>query len=293
MTNDNDNEKRTLDLPNDTSLKFFAYGIFKPGQLAYSKIKNHVEEYEENVKINYEMRHRDGVPILIDKENNQHKTEGVIINFKEGHEEQAYSAISKTLLRKLYEWNTVKINGNDINILFGVKPYNGSNYIEEPEKRVKFDGKKDPFFKEAIELIEKNLNSSEFSGDAESFFELQMNYMLLWSAIDRYSSLKYNKRQQNWNRERFAKQKAFKNGINKFKDRYHRPVYSTNDLTMHKFNEEDSEETLNYYYTLRCNIVHRGKSKGYDYKLVETATRELLEIFKDILNDTFYENDLG
>ena len=289
MSNDGENKKRTLNLPNDTSLPFFAYGIFKPGQLAYSKIKNHVEKHLDNVKINYEMRHRDGVPILIDKENNQHYTEGVIINFRKGREEIAYKIISNTLLKELYEWKTIKINGDDVNILFGANPYNGSDYIEEPEKRVKFDGKKDPFFKDAIELIEKNLNSREFSRDAESFFELQMNYMLLWSAIDRYSSLKYNKRKQKWNRERFAKEKAFKNGINKFKDRYHRPVYSTNDLTMHEFNEKDSKETINYYYTLRCNIVHRGKSIGYDYELVERATRELLEIFNDILNDTFDE----
>lgn len=42
-----------------------------------------------------------------------------------------------------------------------------------------------------------------------------MNYMLLWSAIDRFSILKFNHRKQKWNNELFAKQKAFKEGIKK------------------------------------------------------------------------------
>ena len=58
----NNNEKRTLDLPDDIDLPFFAYGIFKPGQLAYSKIRNHVDENINNVEINYLMKTRDGVP---------------------------------------------------------------------------------------------------------------------------------------------------------------------------------------------------------------------------------------
>lgn len=59
MTYD-DNENRTLDMP-DIALPFFAYGIFKPGQLAHSKIRNHVEKTED-AEINYGMRIREGCP---------------------------------------------------------------------------------------------------------------------------------------------------------------------------------------------------------------------------------------
>ena len=123
--------------------------------------------------------------------------------------------------------------------------------------------------------------------DIENFYELQMNYMLLWSAIDRYSNLKYNKRKDSWNHERLAKEKAFKKGIMKFKDENHRPVYSTKDLIMHEFNEDEPEDTLEYYYTLRCNVVHRGKAMTGDYDMLKQATEELLEIFKDILKNAF------
>ena len=98
----NNDENRTLNLPYDTKLPFFAYGIFKPGQIAYSKIRNHVNNHSDNIEINYAMRQRDGVPILIDNENNHSHTEGSILTFKEGHEVETYSIISKTISRKLY-----------------------------------------------------------------------------------------------------------------------------------------------------------------------------------------------
>lgn len=96
---------------------------------------------------------------------------------------------------KLYEWQTITIDGNEVNVLIGLEPENGSIDILNYNERSNFDGKNDPLFKEGIELIENNLKSNENSCETiENFFQIQMNYMLLWSAIERYSSLKYNKR---------------------------------------------------------------------------------------------------
>lgn len=281
-----DPEKRTLNLPKNTNKAFFAYGIFKPGQIAYSKIRNHVAENIENIEINYQMRHRDGVPILLNEENSQYKTKGSIIKFKPDHHDQAYDLICKTMLKKLYKWEVIEINGEKVNILFGVNPEYGSDYIEDPNERVSFDGKNDPLFKEVLDLIEKNLKSNS-SMNPENFFQLQMNYMMLWSAIDRYSSLKYNQKELKKNRSKFSKEKAFKEGIKKFKDEPHRPVYSTDDLRIHKFNEDNAYESINYYYTLRCNVVHRGKAMHNDYYMLRKATEELLEIFRDVLKNAF------
>ena len=289
MSDNKHKEKKTLKLPNNIDLAFFAYGIFKPGQLAHSKIKNHIDKIENNVEINYQMKHRDGVPILIDKQSDYSHTNGSIITFKKGQKKQSYQIICNTLLKNLYKWKTIEINRKEVNILFGVDPKNGSDSIEDPDERVNFDGKNDPLFKEALKLIEKNLNTDKNTHKIKSFFELQMNYMLLWSAIDRFSSLKYNKRKKSWNNEKFAKENAFKEGIKKYKENYHKPVYSTEDLVVHEFDAEDHIETIKYYYTLRCNVVHRGKATVGDYSMLKTATEELLEIFKNILKNTFDE----
>ena len=282
------NYDTTLNLP-DTNLSFFAYGIFKPGQLAYSKIKNHVDEEKiENIEINYPMKLRDGIPILINREDESFHTQGTLLTFRKGQEMESYDIIRKTLSNKLYKWKTIRINEEAVNILIGLDPDYGSDYIENPKDRICFDGKNDPLFKEAMELIEENLKSSKPSMQAKNFFELQMNYLLLWSAIERFSSIKYNKGKMENNR-RFAKQKMFRESIMKFKDNRHQPVFSSDTLDMHEFNAYNPVETINYYYTFRCNIVHRGKSMYNDYDMLQTAAIELLEIFKAILDDTFKE----
>ena len=58
---------------------------------------------------------------------------------------------------------------------------------------------------------------------------------------------------------------------------------------MHEFDADDPYETLKYYYTFRCNVVHRGKAMIGDYSMLKTATEELLEIFKNVLEEAFGE----
>lgn len=287
MTYDN-NENRTLDMP-DIALPFFAYGIFKPGQLAYSKIRNHVYKTED-VEIKYGMRIRDGVPILIDDEKDYFRTNGVIMTFRQGQEEQSYRIISKTLLAKLYEWKVIEIDGVYVNVVFGVNPKKGSNFIEDSRQRVSYDGKENPLFSDALDLIERSLNQERNPYRIESFFELQMSFMMLWSAINRFSSLKYNQKFEIENYKKFARQKSFRHSIKQFEDRRHEPIYSTDDLEIHEFDAEDPIKTLFYYYTFRCNVVHRGKTAGEDYDKVEQATRELLLIFGNVLSDAFAES---
>lgn len=281
------NRNESLKPPSDINLPFFAYGIFKPGQLAYSKIEQYVEKYEKS-QIDYVMLIRDGVPIL-SKELNHSNTYGYIIYFKEEYKEKAYRIISNTESDALYEWDTEEIDNKQVNVLFGVNPRLGSSAPEGNFERVNFDGKNDPFFKEAIELIEENLKliSSDHL-DVKEFFELQMNYMLLWSAIDRYTSLKYNENSKGKNNRKFANEKAFKKGLkNHVKSKSRRKVYSAEDIEMYELDTEDPEESLKYYYTIRCNVVHRGKAIIEDKYMLKSSLDELLNIFKDVLKDTF------
>ena len=158
-----------------------------------------------------------------------------------------------------------------------------------------FKGKKDPLFKEGMELIRENLDSGNFYRE-KGFFQLQMNYMLLWSAIDRYCKLKYNKGTELKNREALSEDKLFedalslfsKGGLSKSKDRIpYKPIYSADDLTKRKFDIQNKKWFINYFYTLRCNIVHRSKSNFKDINLLEQATSDLLDIFEYIKKETF------
>ena len=276
-------QEYNLKAPKDINLNFFTYGIFKPRQIAYSKIKNFISQKERGI-INYPMKHRDGIPILINKEEEIAQTHGYILHFNKNKE--AYDIISKSLSNKLYKWGTVKIRNEKVNVLFGVNPRQGSNFIENNKDRRNFDGRNDPLFKEAIKLIEKNLNMP-YNHEINEFFSLQMNYMLLWSAIDRYCKLKYNKSTEHDNRIELSKEESFKKALKKYGRKKGRSVFSTDTLFEYKFNTENPQHCMNYYYTLRCNVVHRGKTSIKDIIMLKEATDELLNIFKCILNDTF------
>ncbi len=282
----NNGKKDKFDKKPDSNLPFFAYGIFKPGQIAYSKIRG-LDFALKEASVNYPMKQRDGVPILLKKENERYKTKGCLYDFSDG--EKAYKIICQTMSPALYEWGTIDVEGEKANVLFGLKPDSGSDSIEDASDRECFDGRNDPIFKEGIQLIRKNLDEEDFDWE-EGFFKLQMNYMLLWSAIDRYCKLKYNMGSEHENRLELAKENNFIDALRKIDDtRAYRPIFSTDDLIRRSFDVSNPKYCINYYYTLRCNIVHRGKTSIRDLRLLKKATADLLEIFEYILDETFSE----
>lgn len=285
MTNYYNNEERTLEIPKDTTLPFFAYGIYKPGQLAYSKIKNCVKKHYSN-KINYKMLMRDGIPLIMPAGNKSHtQTAGYLIYFNEQCSKTAYETISANMNEKLYEWNEIKVGENRANVLMGANPKMGSSDFEG--RLGDYDGRNDPYFKEAIEVIENELNDeNKHWSNINDFFKLQMSYLLLWTAIERYASLKYNctKIWQKW--KMLSNEDVFKESLKKHVKKQ-RKVYSADDLREYALNPEKPYYSIKYYYTIRCNAAHRGKALHADDYIIRQSLKELLAIFKDILKDTF------
>ena len=280
----NNDEDRTLNLPNDTDLPFFAYGIFKPGQLAYSKIRNLVKRHYEH-EIDYMMLMRDGVPLIAPEQNNYDKTRGNLIYFIDGCSRKAYEIISKSEDERLYRWEEIKVGQNRANVLMGVRPRKGSTPIEG--RLGDYDGKNDPYFKEAIEVVESELNDeSKHWSSMNDFFHLQMSYLLLWTAIERYASLKYNcpRVGQKW--KKLSGEETFIDSLKRHVQNK-RKVYSADELREYTLNPEKPYYSIKYYYTIRCNAAHRGKALHSDDYIIRQSLKELLEIFKDILEDSF------
>ena len=176
-----------------------------------------------------------------------------------------------------------------MNVLFGRNPSAGSNDIEDPSERKNYTGRNDPLFKEGLQLVKDNLKSGNFSWE-KGFFNLQMNYMLLWSAIDRYCKLRYYRKKEHESREELSKEKVFREALDKYAGgKHYRTIYTTDDLSKKEFDLDNPKYCLNYYYTLRCNIVHRGKSSFKDIDLLMETTNDLLNIFEYILEYRFNE----
>lgn len=277
-------------------LPFFTYGIFKPGQLAYSRIEKYVDSEKTDEKprdIPYRMYIRDGIPLIVESEKEFDSARGYLIYFKKGCERNTYLTISKTLSRALYEWKEIEVDGIPANVLIGLNPERGISRFGRPIHN--FRGEEDPYFDDAINLIAKTVKKIKESDEkhfieVNEFLDLQMNYMLLWSAIDRYTSLKYNIRGD----EKVVFAKEYSEIINRvLKDKLNkeRIVYNSETLWCNKLNPENPVDSLFYYYTIRCNVVHKGKGvEKRDYDLLADSLVQLYTIFKEVLDETFRKN---
>lgn len=56
--------QRTLELPERTNLPYFAYGLFKPGELAYGQLASMVEGNPVEMGVPGALYVRDGLPLL-------------------------------------------------------------------------------------------------------------------------------------------------------------------------------------------------------------------------------------
>ena len=280
------NFKKPLKPPSNLDLPFFAYGIFKPNQLAYSNIEKHVKRGVP-FEINYKMLMRDGVPLIVPNEN--FKSTGYLIHFKEDCKKEAYDIISKSQVDRLYKWEVIPVGENRANVLMGVNPDLGSSPMYENQGN--YDGRNDPFFTEALDVVENELNDeNKHWSRVEDFFKLQMAYMLLWSAIDRYCTLRYvGESFGDYHRE-LADEIFFKDALKKHVTSK-RTVYSSQDLWNYTLNPKKPYYSLKYYYTIRCNVVHRGKAIHGDEYMLRASLTELLNIFRDILDETFKGGD--
>jgi len=193
-----------------------------------------------------------------------------------------------------------------VNVLVGVKPSAGSEPYED-----RWKPQSDPLFSEALPVIESVIR--ELSGENQVFtanawtlfFKAQMAYLLLWSAIERYASLRYHLGQEVHKKViNIASEAAFQEGLRMIDEE--RQVTSAADpsskYTLSPVCQENSEEerlnkatkAIQYYYQVRCNIAHRGKAGSVphrDFQHVQKSLRELCPIFRQLLDAAFRDAD--
>lgn len=275
--------------PAGCSLPFFAYGIFKPDQLAFSRIKDYVIGEPKKCSVKYALYERDGIPFVC-KQNTKHKTQGYIIYFKENCSELAYDLIRKTESAKFYRWETTNTDYGEVNILFGRKPSKSNPVLVE---KGMYNGSNDVFFRHALNLISEEMKDYEYSDGFCNFFKLQRNYLLLWTCIERYTSLKYGENAKTYNNHKLAEEKIFKDSLKSYvkNPTEGRKIFDSQSLDYVKLDTEKPSKSIDYYYTMRSNVVHRGKSvSDIDEEKLRKSLVELLNIFQCVLKDTF--NDI-
>jgi hypothetical protein len=267
-----------MNIPEDPALPFFAYGLFRPDQLAFHRLREFVVRIQP-AEHRGELRLRDGLPIL--HPNTSGTVSGTLLYFSAGP--QAYSRIIEIEPDKQYRWQESVVAGERANVLIGRSPMKGSEPAEDS-----WDGAHDPLFTSALQVVKEVADdSAKFEWNLKPMFRLQMAYLLLWSAIERFVSLKYHLGDDVWKKvQHLASEPAFVSKLHEL-NLAERSVFRADDPQTKVTLRNDPEKAVQYYYQVRSNITHRGKGVVKDHERVLYALRELMQLFEAVLDSAF------
>jgi hypothetical protein len=278
-----------MDLPANTSLPFFTYGLFRPDQIGFRDLRACVAGYDKGWLVPGRLLGRDGLPVLLEPMYEDNRVEGTLLDFHPSHGEQAYRSIVGVEPAKLYRWSVMEARKGDIhrmaNVLIGRKGNRGSH---ELEKGI-WDGREEPLFSAALEVVEETLKHNEkFQWDLKPLFRLQMAYMLLWSAIERYASFKYHLGERVTEKVfRLVDDPEFASALSSLGPEQRRVYRSDNPEKVEVLVASNPRKALAYYYQVRSNITHRGKAAYNDHGTLVRSLEELLFIFRRLLDAEF------
>jgi len=282
-----------MELPQNTSLPFFAYGLFKPDELAHARIELLLARPPVRSFARGSLWIRDGLPLLKIEPNN--RVAGYLLHFHAEKSQEAYQTIADVEPDKQYRWEQTELDDlpGSVNVLVGRSPEKGSIHYEEPE----WSGRYDPVFVNALPLVRDIAQAyadHRFQSappdvfDWERMFRLQMAYLLLWSSIERYCSLRYGASLDPMKKVKLlGEEPVFGTSLREVVSRKDR-VYDSRDPSDHTIlDPQKPGPSALYYYQVRSNLSHRGKGAWKDGEIVRQSLNELLEIFGLMLQQDF------
>lgn len=273
-----------LQHPGNSIIPFIAYGSFKPTELRFNLIEEYVEDFCE-ISIRGLMEEKDGVPIFgFGNEGYFCFTyQAYVLNFKPEYTKQAYQRICENEPDSFYEWRVV----DNKNILIGKPSLKGKNeFLQES-----WSFRNDPYFeyglKACSEIFKNDITQFRDVSEKEyfPFFKSSSAYMLLWTIIERFCTLKYG----NLSPSQKLKCLTFDAQINWDElilniirtDKIYRSDKINEILVLDK--NKGAKKIMEYYYGIRSNMVHRGKEVFSDTFRISDSFVELKLIFEEIL----------
>ena len=280
----------TLALPQDITLPLFAYGSFQPGELCHRRLKPFLALPPTADRVLGTLLVRDGLP-LATLESGPYPIEGSVLHFRPDSQRQAYEDIASFEPSELYRWeNTITSDRNvKVNILVVRRPSKG--HAEQFEGG-RWSHRDDPVFREGLRVVAESVrefaqapfeSSPPKTFDWPRFFRLQMAYLLLWAAIERYTAFAFGPALEPMDRvKRLGALEQFQAAVRAHVSRTD-VVTDSRNLDSYRLDPQSPAAAALYYYQIRNNLSHRGKGAWNDGELVRKALRELLQIVGSIL----------
>jgi len=280
----------------DVSLPFFSYGAFKPGQLAFTQLEVFIdpEKPPERVSVSGRLLVRDGLPLFAP---GAHLIEGYVLHFTKKDRAQAYKVIRTFEPAEIYEWDTLDLDDQGLlrgNVLLG-KFLDQGNPAELEKNSWSFSD--DPVFKEGLNMvaaiIEEDCDSQKEQKrpfEWARFFRLQMAYLLLWSAVQRFTCFCYSPKLNDAERNnKLSADPRFKQALLKIQPQVRSVSTSLRPDKVYSLNSQSPKDAVDYYYQIRCNLSHRGKANYVDLETLDSSLWELYQILCRILTATKLE----
>jgi hypothetical protein len=253
-------------------------------------LRDFVERAEEG-RIQGAVLERDGIPIL--DPTAELSVDGSLFWFKSGITEDAYRSIAELEPDAQYSWDVREVRAHRqvvrANVLVGKRPRDGSVQLEDP-----WDGRTDLLFTVALGVVREVLEqNAAFEWSLEPLFRLQMAYLLLWAAIERYASLRHRIGGGPGARiAKVAEEHIFAAALKSVvpAEGGRRVVFAAdNPKESYRLDRENPAESMKFYYQIRNNSTHRGKAAYPDFELMRDSLDQLLRIFQMVLSAAFDE----
>jgi hypothetical protein len=270
----------------EATARFFAYGIFRPGEIAYVHIADFVERVQA-ASVTGSLRERDGIHLLDPR--GEDSVRGDLLDFHSGSVGNAFEAIDSLEPTRTYRWDICEATTSSgtyrARVLVGRSPDRGSHAAAEP-----YRSRDDPMFVEALNEVSAALwpGRDRNEGEINDFFRYQMAYLLLWTSIERYCTLRWGFGLGPAQRvKRLASEPAFVSALRRHVGE-ERTVFRADKPTEspERLDSTDPEGSIGFYYQVRSNIAHRGKSIHVERQLVRDSLEQLTAIFSEVLDET-------
>jgi hypothetical protein len=169
----------------------------------------------------------------------------------------------------------------------GPRPRRGSTVLEGP-----WAGRTDPPLTVGLDVVAEMAATVGHPSpdDVAPLLRLQAAYLLLFTAIERYASLRYGLRGGDImvKLRQVADEPAFATALAAHVDAVREVYAAHNPSNRERLDPINPRGSMEYYYQLRSNISHRGKA-AVDFDRLAHATSSLLAIFGEVVAAAFAE----
>lgn len=188
-----------LEPPPRLDLPMFDYGLLKPDQPAHALLADVVAQTEPATLPGGGLRIRDGLPLL--DSDGTVGVHGTLLRFVPDREKQAYATVCEVAPRPHYRWDMIemRVDGRPgrVNVLRGRHPERGS----PDEWFSAWSGAEDPLLRHGMGIVRRTAVThggtpfptvgGDDAGLWDRFYALHSAYLLLWTAVERFTALAY------------------------------------------------------------------------------------------------------